>query len=103
MEYVIKFSNDHPKLWGQKKGELLAVRRCFAGVVHKNKDLLEYDTKNCKGEYYQLPKHNYLIQLIFLGDKQIPFCTLRRFDRQKYDFYQNNVGEIFDILIGEGL
>jgi hypothetical protein len=95
---VIKFSDDYPKLWGQKQAILLDVK-----CVQKkelSKDLLEYDTKTSKGEYYMLPE-GLLLQLIFLGDKRIPFCTLRKQSPWKEKYYRSQVGFMFEIVIGE--
>jgi hypothetical protein len=110
----IRFSHNYPKLWGQTKAELLAVRMIDAQAVAINKDLIEYDTKYIFNErydhhgevqdydeaYYELPKEGKLIQLIFIGNKQIPFCTLRRYTKEKYEYYQHNIGEIFDVVVG---
>jgi hypothetical protein len=93
----IKFSHNYPKLWGQKKAELIGVRILNAQAI--NKDLIEYDTKTSEGEYYELPKKGELIQLVFVGDKDIPFCTLRRYTEVKYLYYSENVGNTFDIVI----
>jgi len=106
----INFSHDYPKLWKQKKAELLAVRVIDAQAVAINKDLIEYDTKYILPDYspdftggvcyYPLPKTGKLIQLIFVGDKDIPFCTLRRYIPTKYDYYKKGIGKIFEIIIG---
>jgi hypothetical protein len=121
-ESNIRFSHNYPKLWGQKTAMLIEVR-----IVQKENLsplLVEYDTywndnlqnkwensmeicsttvqkinlkPNCYG-YYPLPKGT-LLQLIFLGDKGIPFCTLRRHTPQKERYYQSRVGFMFDISI----
>jgi len=61
-------------------------------------DLIEYDTKNKRGEYYPLPNATYL-QLIFLGDKGIPFCTIRRKTAAKHLYYLNQVGINLKIVV----
>ena len=70
----IKFSKKYPKLWEQTTAELLAVKDITIDE-NINRDLLEYDTKADDGSYYELKKGKY-IQLIFLGNKNIPFCTI---------------------------
>lgn len=95
----IKFSHSYPKLWGQKRAELIAVRRLH--TIQRNDALLTYDTTwDDNGDIgtYPLPEGD-LIQLIFLGDKRIPFCTLRRFTTQKWSYYQDQVGQYFDIVL----
>lgn len=90
----IKFSHNYPKLHNQNKATLLDVR--IISYYHLHSDLIEYDTKNSKGEYYPLPKTN-LIHLTFIGNKLIPFCTLRRHTTQKFSYYKNKIGEEFII------
>lgn len=106
---AIKFSHNYPKLWGQEKAELLAIKEI---KIDKNTpiDLIEYDTmyiNRREGEngaveeagYFTLKSGNY-IQLIFLGNKGIPFCTIRTASPQsKVDYYKSNIGKIFEIRI----
>ncbi len=101
----IKFSHDYPKLHGQKEAELLRV--VIVSYYHLHKDLIEYDTKYILPDYspdlqggvchYQLPKTN-LLHLTFVGDKGIPFCTIRRHTVQKFSYYKRLVGKKFDIV-----
>ena len=105
----IKFSHKYPKLHGQKQAELLRV--VIVSYYHLHKDLIEYDTKYIFNErkdhhgttqdyeegYYPLPKTN-LLHLTFVGDKGIPFCTIRRHTVQKFSYYKRLVGEKFEIV-----
>lgn len=99
----IRFSHDYPKLWGQKKAELLAVKIILAEVIQANKKLLNYDTKfitrDLLEEYYPLPKSGHLLQLVFLGDEGIPFCTIRTMTPEKYKYYSSAVGKEFSIIL----
>lgn len=97
---VIKFSHNYKKLWSQQSAELIAVRDIIINDYTSN-DLLEYDTKTTSGEYYKLHPGKH-VQLFFLGEKRIPFCTIRsaysKFgDKRKY--YANKIGETFKIVI----
>jgi hypothetical protein len=108
----ISFQHNYPKLHNQTKAELLAIKCLDAKDVQKNKDLLEYDTRYKSDmiglyEYYPLSKTGQLIQLIFLGDKGIPFCTIRTrfgYDRgkncktDKLEYYQSKIGEWFEVI-----
>jgi len=99
----IRFSHSYPKLWGQTSGRLLAVELLDAKEVQKNEDLLDYDTKYIYNEfrdydYYLLPKSGNLVQLIFLGDKGIPFCTLRPDHHGKFSYYKDKIGQEFEIV-----
>ena len=105
----IKFSKIYPELWGQTTAELLAVKDITIDE-NTNKDLIEYDTKSADGSYYELKKGKY-IQLVFLGNKNIPFCTIRskygasgQFLRDMVDktsYYKSKIGETFNIVILE--
>lgn len=96
----VKFSKRYPKLWEQTTAELLVVKDITIDE-NTNKDLLEYDTKALDGSYYELKKGKY-IQLIFLGNKNIPFCTIRSVYGKmgnKKEYYHAKVGETFNIVI----
>ena len=91
----IGFSHHYPKLHGQTFAELLAVRHI---KISKDtpQELLEYDTK-FDGGYFPLPPGKY-IQLIFLGNLRIPFCTIRAaYPPSKVEYYRHNIGKIFNI------
>jgi len=112
----IKFSHDYPKLWGQDTAELLAVRIIDSKDV--SEQLREYDTYwfeyppslnfrpwsyvggllnfDLNRGHYDLPKGK-LIQLIFIGNEGVPFCTIRRQTPQKEDYYRKSIGEIFEV------
>ena len=98
---TIKFSSDYPKLHGQTSAELLAVKPIRIDN-DTPKELIEYDTKKSDGTYYNLKTGNY-IQLIFLGNLGIPFCTIRskinRYAEDKEAYYSQFVGENFRIEI----
>lgn len=68
---TINFSHYYCKLWNQTTAKLIAVKDIEINDS-TNKDLLEYDTKIVDGTYYLLKNGKY-IQLIFLGNKRIPF------------------------------
>lgn len=94
---VIKFSHDYPKLHGQTSAELLAVRPIR---IDKNtpRELLEYDTAY-DGGHYKLATGDY-IQLIFLGNLRIPFCTIRKaYPPSKVEYYKSKIGEQFEVMV----
>jgi len=95
---VIKFSHEYPKLWGQKEAMLIDIKFISKNDFPLSQELLDYDTKTSEGEYYPLPRDNYL-QLIFLGDKRIPFCTIRRQTPQKENYYHEQLNQVFKIEI----
>ncbi len=95
----IKFSHRYPKLWGQKRAELLDVR--IVSYYNLKENMIEYDTNyddNGSLEHYELPKTN-LILLTFRGEDLIPFTTLRRHTVEKFKYYKDLEGEWFDIIV----
>ena len=98
---TIKFSSDYPKLHGQTSAILIAVKPIR---IDKDtpKELLEYDTKKADGTYYELKTGDY-IQLIFIGNLGIPFCTIRskrnRWGDDKELYYNGHVQEVFEVEI----
>ena len=116
----INFSHVYPKLHGQIAAQLLKVE------VHDRKELdedfVEYDTvyaipgvfverkgDECDFElekgHFPLPSGKLLI-LVFLGDKLIPFTTVRRWTPMKNadglnkeEWYRSKIGELFEIAI----
>ena len=97
----IGFSHRYPKLHGQTSATLLAVM-----PIRIDKDtpqeLLEYDTKY-DGGYFKLPHGNY-IQLVFMGNLRIPFCTIRAaWPTSTVEYHKSKIGEQFAIKFkGEG-
>ena len=95
MGKTIKFSHRYPKLHGQTSATLLAV---FPLRIDKYtpKELLKYDTK-FDGGYSPLKNGEY-IQLVFIGNLRIPFCTIRSaFSKKKVMYYTSAIGETFNI------
>ena len=67
-DHIVKFNHDYSKLRGQRSGFL-----CYATIYHVGDkfpdEAYQYDTD---GEWEFKPNTDY-IQLVFLGDKEIPF------------------------------
>lgn len=99
----IIFCEDFFKLWQQRKAKLLYVSVIRAETLWGNEDLIHYDTgfRNHQGkeEYSILPKTGLLIELVFLGEREIPFISFRHFTDENLRFYQFNVGRKFEIKI----
>ena len=103
--YEIKFNHYYPKLYEQTSAELISVRELsFPEDIQA--PLVSYDTsfydelgRFC---FFPLEIGNY-IQLIFLGNYHIPFCTLRKDDEEgKLDFYRECIGKKFKIVYEKG-
>ena len=94
---TILFSHHYPKLHGQRYAELLAIRPIRIDR-HTPRQLLDYDT-TYDGGYYRLSTGNYLL-LVFLGNYNIPFTTIRKaFPISKMRYYLGRIGQTFQIQI----
>jgi hypothetical protein len=97
----IKFSHHYPKLHGQDSAVLLQTT--LVDSCNMSLEFVEYDTSYVGKdgvEHYQLQKNRYIL-LVFVGNKMIPFTTVRRYTPGKYRYYNSNIGEVFDIKIEE--
>ncbi|MEA4866243.1 MAG: hypothetical protein VB088_12695 [Sphaerochaeta sp.] len=99
MNEKIRFSHHYPKLHGQDSAKLLAVLPLTIDDTTPQA-LLDYDTTTSDGNKYPLAPGEYL-QLIFIGNLRIPFCTIRPQTLQKVIFYQGAIGKVFDVLVME--
>ena len=94
---TIRFSHDYPKLHGQTSAQLLAVLPLTIDA-NTPAELLEYDT-TYEGGHYAL-KHGKYLQLVFIGNLRIPFCTIRAaYPPSKVQYYLSAVGRDFTIQV----
>lgn len=101
--YKIRFSHDYVKLHDQHHARLLATFTINIGKERLESDpLLLYDTLTVEGKRFRLGTGQHVL-LLFLGDKGIPFTTIRpRRNRQGMDkltYYHDLIGEDFEITI----
>lgn len=105
MPLKIKFSHQYLKLHGQTSARLIAVDRAMRADL--DPAFVEYDTTfildgpagsaTCN---YPLPK-GYVLILYFVGNKRIPFCTVRRGFASKEEYYRKMVGRQFIVEMEE--
>ncbi|MDR1952382.1 MAG: hypothetical protein LBQ37_02560 [Elusimicrobiota bacterium] len=105
---VIKFDRWFEKLHGQHKGLLIYVEDNFELSKETNQDFLNYDLRSIQLPPYEIPYGKYQL-LVFLGDKNIPFTTIRKPKTCLYttdigkqvevDFYFANRFKWFDIKV----
>jgi hypothetical protein len=96
---TIKFNNNYPKLWNQKKATLLKVEIILKENIPK--EFVEYDCKKSNGTYFELEGDRFLL-LTFRGENYIPFSTLRKLDDYEKLFeYGNLINNEFEIIIEE--
>jgi hypothetical protein len=96
----IRFSHNYPKLHNQTKANLLFIIKIHRSKL--NPDFVEYDTvfadSNGIKSHFDLPYSDYLV-LVFIGNKLIPFTTVRPYSQQKWNFYKSNVRKWFEIVV----
>lgn len=96
----IKFSKEYIKLHGQTSAKLLAVYPQTIDETYR--ELIDYDTIAVDGSRYELKDGKYIL-LVFIGNKHIPFTTIRLDKplmngmKSKLDYYKEKVGEDFEI------
>lgn len=101
----IRFSKEYRKLHGQTSAKLIAVERHYINMNLPVTwgDLIEYDTTAVDGTRYELKTGHYLL-LVFLGNKLIPFTTIRSDKpamnglKSKYEYYSEKIGQDFVIV-----
>lgn len=100
----IRFSHHYPKIWGQRAARLLLVAKVDRHEL--DEDFVEYDTTyhdaaaaGGKG-HFPLRPGAYLL-LVFLGDKRVPFTTVRPWSPEKADYYTVRLGSMFEIEVAE--
>lgn len=97
----IKFDNNYPKLHNQKEARLLMVIQDVSGELLNNEfyHLMKFDSLRDDGLLYNIkPEETYML-LLFVGDKNIMFPTLRKQNEENAILYAESVGEFFTITI----
>ena len=96
MENIVEFNHNYTKLHNQKSGFL-----CFVNpfLIDKNftDETYQYDTDGL----YPLEKGKIYMQLVFLGDKEIPFTTYREDTPENRAKYVGKERQIFNFIIKE--
>ena len=91
----IKFNHNYKKLHNQTYGTLIKMTAHLGCMLHK--DFIKYDTD---GKYKIEEKEKYLC-LYFIGNKKIPFTTLRKCNKANIYKYVGCEGENFKIVVEE--
>lgn len=97
----IKFDKKFIKLHNQTSAQLIDVKMVDLSEMNDNdfNELIEYDCKADDGSYYPLDKKGYCTLLIFLGNKNIVFQTLRK--KESFMKYNTKKGIVFDIKVNK--
>ncbi len=100
----IKFSRKYDKLSDNlggwlRESMLIAVQEI--NLEEMSEAFLGYDTDNGS---YKLPKKGAYLMLIFLKpDGCNLFTTLRRLTPEKFNYYHDAIGQVFNIEIQDGI
>ncbi len=97
----IRFDNRYPKLHNQKHARLVMVIQDISGemLLKKYPDFTGWDSRRDDGRYYDIkPEENYML-LLFIGDKNIMFSTLRKQNEENAILYAESVGEMYEIKV----
>lgn len=94
---TIEFNKEYTKLFYQTEGVLIAL---FKTKLDKlSPMMLSWDTEyneNGMRKHYHV-KGPDLIFLVFLGNFNIPFTTLRSYTPKKFEYYKNAMRERFEL------
>lgn len=99
----IRFDNHYPKLHNQKHARLVMVIQDISGemLLKKYPDFTGWDSIRDDGRYYDIkPEETYML-LLFIGDKNIMFSTLRKQNEGNAILYAESVGELFEVVVEE--
>ena len=91
MRNHIGFRHHYTKLHGQTHGILLYAQPCIIDRYWISDETIQYDTDGV----FPLPDGAYL-QLVFLGNKYIPFTSYRKNNRENRERFCGHELEIFD-------
>lgn len=97
MNNILTFLFNYKKLHNQTKAKLIHIEVINIDDT-TSLDFINYDTTSIDGSMFSLKKGKYLL-LVFLGDKNIPFTTVRSYTAEKEKYYKDNLYQIFDIII----
>ena len=97
----IEFDNNYPKLHKQETARLLMVIQDVSGALLNNEffQFMKYDTLRDDGLLYNIKNEENYMLLLFLGDKNILFSSLRKQNEENAILYAESVGELFKITV----
>ena len=89
----IKFNRNYKKLHEQTEAKLVYFEIHYGKTL--NEEYVKYDTD---GKYTFVYNHKYIV-LYFVGNKGIPFSSLRKLNKENKKKYFDKVGEKFKIIV----
>lgn len=91
----INFDHNYKKLHNQTKAVL--IQTAILKGVNIPKEFIKYDTDN----KYELKENEDYLYLVFVGDKMIPFTTVRKLNIENVKKYVGYEGDYFYIVVEE--
>ena len=100
-ELKIKFDNNYPKLHGQTYGLLAMVIQEIPGsmLLENFECLTAFDTTRDDNKRYNIEADKEYMLLLFVGNKNIMFTSLRMQNKENAELYAESVGLSFKIEI----
>lgn len=92
----LRFNKNYKKLFNQCKARLIDSK--LVTLDQLNKDFIKYDTDCEEGGSFLFTEDLYLC-LFFVGDKGIPFTTLRKFNEYNFRYYCDSEDTLFNVII----
>lgn len=92
----VKIDYNYRQLHGQTKGYLLACKAIERSGM--DDEFIAATRALDAASTHTLPDGTY-IQLVFYGNKRIPFSILLPYTTQDFNFYHDHRHEVFDIVI----
>jgi hypothetical protein len=100
---LLKFCHEYTKLCGQKSAKLLSVEMLSKSDLSAEMVCIdtEYTESDGSTQHYNKLPNGLVLVLVFVGNKNIPFTTIRRCYDKKLQYYRSLVGQWFDIVVEE--
>ncbi len=89
------------KLCGQKEAKLISTGQTYTmDDAPACQEFIQYNQETVNGNVIPLSDGHYYI-LFFIGEKQIPFTILRRQNYEAMKFYEEHIGDFFQIEVSD--
>ena len=93
----ILFNDNYPKLHNQCMARLIDYKVINESKL--NQEFIIYDCQKSDGSLYKLEKNVNYILMYFIGDKQIPFTTIRKHNTKNIKRCMEGITKTFIVLV----
>lgn len=100
---ILRLDHAYLKLHGQSQGRLVALQRIR--LTREDEELKIYDGEHFTGVHLEdeiavdKEKNGDFIQMVFIGEKGIPFSVFREYRKWKWDSFRDRIGMEFEFEI----